>query len=154
MMSHCAFSKKIILLLYSFCLCWVFIAAWASLQLRRAGAPLHLLGKGLSLLWLLLSWSTASRVCGLQQLEHVGSVAAAPGFQNTGSIVVVRGLSCSKACGIFPDQGSNPCFLLLAGGFFTTEPPGTPSNPLITFELPIMHNGKGINVFGRGAWRV
>ena len=22
---------------------------------------------------------------------------------------MVRGLSCSSACGIFPDQGSNPC---------------------------------------------
>jgi len=109
-----------------------------------------LLGKGFSLLWLLLSWSTACRLCGLQQLEHVGSVAVAPGFQNTDSIVVVRGLSCSKACGIFPDQGSNPCFLLLAGGFFTTEPPrDVLIVPLITFELPIMHNGKGINVFGR-----
>ena len=26
-----------------------------------------------------------------------------------GSIVVAHGLSCSAACGIFPDQGSNPC---------------------------------------------
>ena len=34
---------------------------------------------------------------GLQQLWHAGSVVAA------------HGLSCSVACGIFPDQGSNPC---------------------------------------------
>ena len=26
-----------------------------------------------------------------------------------GSVVVARGLSCSAACGFFPDQGSNPC---------------------------------------------
>ena len=26
-----------------------------------------------------------------------------------GSVVVARGLSCSVACGIFPDQGLNPC---------------------------------------------
>ena len=41
---------------------------------------------------------------------------------STGSIVVVHGLSCFMACGIFPDQGSNlsPAF---ASGFFTTEPP-------------------------------
>ena len=26
-----------------------------------------------------------------------------------GSGVVARGLSCSAACGIFPDQGFNPC---------------------------------------------
>ena len=25
------------------------------------------------------------------------------------SVVVAHGLSCSVACGIFPDQGSNPC---------------------------------------------
>ena len=28
-----------------------------------------------------------------------------------GSIIVVHGLSCSEACGIFMDQGSNPCAL-------------------------------------------
>ena len=27
----------------------------------------------------------------------------------TGSVVVAQGLSCPAACGIFPDQGSNPC---------------------------------------------
>ena len=32
-----------------------------------------------------------------------------------------HGLSCSAACGIFPDQGSNPA---LADGFLTTGPPG------------------------------
>ena len=26
-----------------------------------------------------------------------------------GSVVVAHGLSCSTACGIFPDQGSHPC---------------------------------------------
>ena len=26
-----------------------------------------------------------------------------------GSVVVAHGLSCSAACGIFPDQGSNLC---------------------------------------------
>ena len=37
------------------------------------------------------------QVHGLQQLRHVGSV------------VVAHGLSCSVACGILPDQGSNSC---------------------------------------------
>ena len=31
------------------------------------------------------------------------------GSRRTGSVVVAHGLSCSAACGIFPDQGSNPC---------------------------------------------
>ena len=46
---------------------------------------------------------------GLQSLWHVGSVVVARGLYSTGSIVVAHGLSCSAACGIFPDQGSNPC---------------------------------------------
>ena len=44
---------------------------------------------GFSLRWLLLLRSMGSRC--------------------TGSVVVVHGLSCSVACGIFLDQGSNPC---------------------------------------------
>ena len=56
--------------------------------MRRAGATLHR-GARASLSWLLLLWST-------------GSTCA-------GSAVVAHGLSCSAACGIFPDQGSNPC---------------------------------------------
>ena len=59
--------------------------------------------------WLLLLLSTDSRACGL-----------------TGSIVVARRLSCSSACGIFSDQGSNLGLLYWWGGFFTTEAPGKP----------------------------
>ena len=33
------------------------------------------------------------------------------GSRPAGSVVVAHGPSCSTACGIFPDQGSNPCFL-------------------------------------------
>ena len=31
------------------------------------------------------------------------------GSRHAGSVVVAHGPSCSAACGIFPDQGSNPC---------------------------------------------
>ena len=44
---------------------------------------------GLSLLRPLLLWSTGSR--------------------RAGSVIVAHGPSCSAACGIFPDQCSNPC---------------------------------------------
>ena len=30
-------------------------------------------------------------------------------FRRTGSVIVAHGPSCSAACGIFPDKGSNPC---------------------------------------------
>ena len=46
---------------------------------------------GLSLSWPLLLRSTGS--------------------SRAGSVVVAHGPSCSAACGIFPDQGSNPCSL-------------------------------------------
>ena len=48
---------------------------------------------------------------GLQDFWHVGSVVVVPGLQSTGSAAVVHGLSCSEACGIFWDQGSNLCLL-------------------------------------------
>ena len=48
---------------------------------------------------------------GLQLWQHMGSVIVAPGLWSTGSIVVAHWLSCSTACGIVPDQGSNPCLL-------------------------------------------
>ena len=41
-------------------------------------------------------------VCGPLLLRSTGS-------RRAGSVVVAHGPSCSPACGIFPDQGSNPC---------------------------------------------
>ena len=58
-----------------------------------------------------LLWSMGSRALGLQQLQNVDSTFAVPRLQSTGSIVVALGLSCPVACGIFLDQGSNPCLL-------------------------------------------
>ena len=38
----------------------------------------------------------------------VTSLVAKHGLQSTGSVVVAHGLSGPEACGIFPDQGSEP----------------------------------------------
>ena len=43
--------------------------------------------------------------CGAQAVGMWASVAVAC----AGSVVVAHGLSCSAACGSFPDQDSNPC---------------------------------------------
>ena len=48
------------------------------------------------------------QVHGPQQLWHMGSVAVAGGLQSADSVVAAHALSCSAACGILPDQGSNP----------------------------------------------
>ena len=47
--------------------------------------------------------------CGERAAGHVLSVGAVRRLWSTGSVVVVHGLRCSMACGIFPDQGSNRC---------------------------------------------
>ena len=49
--------------------------------------------------------------CGAWALGYMGSVVAVSRFWSTGSVVVAHRLSCSKACGILLDQGSNPCLL-------------------------------------------
>ena len=51
-----------------------------------------------------------ARVHGPPQLWHDGAVVAACRLYNTSSTVVSHRHSCSMACGIFPDQGSNLCF--------------------------------------------
>ena len=72
-----------------FWLCWVFISVRGLSLVVASGGHSSSRCAGLSLLWPLLLRSTGSR--------------------RTGSVVVAHGPSCSAACGIFPDQGSNPC---------------------------------------------
>ena len=43
--------------------------------------------------------------------RHVLSRCRAQALGHTRSVVVTRGLSFLEVCGIFPDQGSNPCLL-------------------------------------------
>ena len=80
---------------------------WLSLVAASRGYSL-LLCAGFSLRWLLLLQSTGSRCANL--------VAVASGLSSCGLRALerrlsslVHGLSCSEACGIFPDQGSNLC---------------------------------------------
>ena len=72
-----------------FWLCWVFTAACGPslIPLDRVTLPLEHMG--FSLRWF--------SCCGAQALGCVGSV------------VMSHGLSCPAVCGIFLDQGSNPC---------------------------------------------
>ena len=66
---------------------------------------------GFSLWCLLMLQSVGSWVCRLQQLQLMGSVLSVPGLSSTDSVVVAPGLSCPRACGIFPDQALNPSLL-------------------------------------------
>ena len=72
-----------------FLLCWVFVSVRGLSLVAASGGHSSSPCVGLSLSWPLLLRSTSSRCAG--------------------SVVVAHGLSCSAACGIFPDQGSNLC---------------------------------------------
>ena len=70
-------------------LCWVFVSFRGLSLVAASGGHSSSQCAGLSLSRPLLLWSTGSR--------------------RAGSVVVEHRPSCSAACGIFPDQGSNPC---------------------------------------------
>ena len=77
---------------------------WAFLQLWCTGFLLQ---------WCPLLWSMGSRSLGLLQVQPMGSVVAAPRFYSTGTDSTDgHGLySGPEACGLFWDQGRNPCLL-------------------------------------------
>ena len=83
------FFYKFIYLFIYFWLCWVFVSVRGLSPVAASGGHSSSLCAGLSLSRPLPLRSTGSR--------------------RAGSVVVAHGLSCSTACGIFPDQGSNPC---------------------------------------------
>ena len=70
-------------------LCWVFVSVRGLSPVAASGGHSSSRCAGLSLSRPLLLRSTGSR--------------------RAGSVVVAHGPSRSAACGIFPDQGSNPC---------------------------------------------
>ena len=80
-----------ILFIYLFLLCWVFVSVLGLSLVAASGGHSSSRCAGLSLSRPLL-------------LRRTGSRLAA-------SVIVAHGPSCSAACGIFPDQGSNPCAL-------------------------------------------
>ena len=72
-----------------FWLCWVFVSVRGLSLVAASGGQSSSRCAGLSLSRPLLLRSTGSR--------------------RAGSVIVAHGPSCSAACGILPDQGSNPC---------------------------------------------
>ena len=64
-------------------------------------------------------------------LVSTGSAAVAPGLVSTGSAAVAHGLSCPVACGIFLDQGSNPCPLHWQAYSYLLDHEGSPKKKFI-----------------------
>ena len=96
-----------------FWLCWVFVAVRGLSPVAASGGHSSSRCAGLSLPRPLLLRSTGSR--------------------RAGSVVVAHGLSCSAACGIFSDQGSNPCPLHWQADSQPLRHQGSPENkPFLT----------------------
>ena len=100
-------------LFFFFWLCWVFVSVRGLSLVAASGGHSSSRCAGLSLSWPLLLRSTSSR--------------------RAGSVVVAHGPSCSAACGIFPDQGSNPCPLHWQAD-----------------SQPLRHQGSPLSVFFNG----
>ena len=86
--SRYSFLIFIYLFIY-FWLCWVFVSVRGLSPGAASRGHSSSRCAGLSLSWPLLLRGTGSR--------------------HAGSAIVAHGPSCSVACWIFPDQGSNPC---------------------------------------------
>ena len=99
--------------LFYFWLHWVFIALRGLSLVTVSNYSWRC--AGFSLWWLLLLQSTGSR--------HAGSVG------------VARGLRCSAACRIFPDQGSNSCPLHWQADSQPLRHHGSSGNFLLCREL-------------------
>ena len=78
-----------------------------------------------------LSRGTSSRVHGLQWLQHEGAVGAAPGLWSTGSAVTGHRLFAPRHLNL-SRLGIEPASPALAGGLFTTVPPGKSADSLVS----------------------
>ena len=114
------YAKLCLINLFMHWLCWVFVAAHGLSLVAESGGYASLWCSGL------LSerqWQPHPPVpasppqqcgfshCRAQALDTRASVVTAHGLNSSGSKAVDHGheLSCFTACGIFLDQGSNPC---------------------------------------------
>ena len=96
--------------IYYLWLCWVFVSV--------RGLSLVVASRGHS----------SSRCTGLSLSRPL--LLRSTGSRRAASVVVAHGPSCFAACGIFPDQGSNPCPLHWQADSQPLSHQGSPRHPL------------------------
>ena len=106
-------------------LCWVFVSVWGLSLVAASGGHSSSRCTVLSLSRPLLLRSTGSR--------------------RATSVIVVHRPSCSTACGIFPDQGSNPCPLHWQAD---SQPLHHQGSPLSLFERVLITDSISLLVIG------
>ena len=112
------FLKELLyLFIFYLWLCWVFVSVQGLSVVAASGGHSSSRCAGLSLSRPLLLRSTGSR--------------------RAGSVVVAHGPSCSAACGIFPDQGSNPRPLHWQADSQPLRHQGSPMFSLVNVKTPL-----------------
>ena len=109
----CFFLNKFIYLFLA--VFWVIVSVRGLPLVAASGGHSSSRCAGLSLSWPLLLRSTGSR--------------------RAGSVIVAHGPSCSAACGIFPDQGSNPYPLHWQADSQPLRHHGSPAQTLFVMDL-------------------
>ena len=112
-------------------LCWVFVSVRGLSLVAASGGHSSSQCAGLSLSRPLLLRSTGSR--------------------RAGSVIVAHGPTCSAACGIFPDQGSNPCPLHWPADSQPLRHQGSPK--LLFFKKQIIRTFEYVEVAIHGGSR-
>ena len=80
---------------------------------------------------------SSSRCAGLSPSRPL--LLRSTGSRRAGSVTVAHGPSCSVACGIFPDQGTNPCPLHWQADSQPLRHQGSPSLRLLKRHCPLYY---------------
>ena len=129
------------------------------------GFPPVTMNRGYSLLWGVAFSFVGAPLVGEHRLKAPGlQYLWLPASRSWAHLwVVVHGLCCSEASGVFPDQGSNLCLLQWKYRLLTTRPSGkfflktklskfySPSTPLSSPCLrlcPLQHSQSGVGLSG------
>ena len=113
--------------LFFFGLCWVFTVAHRFSLVSESGDYSVVVVRRLLIVVSCLGAEHGLWGAGASVAVAHGSVFVAPGLWSTGSVVVAHGLSCPSACGIFLDQGLNPCLLHLQTDSLLLSHRGSPT---------------------------
>ena len=116
--------NRVLKFFFPFWLHWILVTSWVFSSCREHGLLFIVVHRLLIMV--------ASRIAGnrlqayrLQELQH------------TGSVVMAHSLSCSTACGMFPDQGPNLCSLHWQVDYFPLYHQGSPV--LNFFNVQFLH---------------
>ena len=88
---------------------------------------------------------SSSRCAGLSLSRPL--LLRSTGSRRAGSAAVAHGPSCSAACGIFPDQGSNPCPLHWQADSQPLSHQGSPHDLLLKRKITVLTHTKGSIIF-------